>query len=106
MDGVNDDQNDISKTILLATPKAIVLVSKVFYDDDSNDNDDNDDDDENDKDDGNNDDNDDSNDEDDTFGEDTGESAPLFDKLVKLRSEAKGDLSSITILYSNSGQHL
>ena len=50
MDGVNndnDDHNDISKTILLATPKAIVLVSKVFDDDDldgfNNDNNDNDD---------------------------------------------------------------
>ena len=72
-----------------------MLVSKVFDDDDNNDNDDNDDDDENDED-ANNDD--DSNDQDDTFGEDTGERAPLFDKLVKLRSEAKGDLSSITIL--------
>ena len=100
MDGVNndnDDHNDISKTILLATPKAIVLVSKVFDDDDNNDSDANDQDDDNDEDD-NDDDNDDSNDQDDTFGEDTGERAPLFDKLVKLRREAKGDLSSITIL--------
>ena len=30
-----------------------------------------------------------------TCGDDTGERAPRFDKLVKLRSEAKGDLSSI-----------
>ena len=59
----------------MATPKAI---------DDDNDEDDNN--------------NDDSNDQDDTFGEDTGESAPLFDKLVKLGSEAKGDLTSILML--------
>ena len=33
-----------------------------------------------------------------TFGDDTGESAPRFAKLVKLRREANGDLGIIVIV--------
>ena len=66
----------------------------VFCDEHAND----DHDDHNDHDDGGGDDEDNKENDDDTFGDDTGESAPRFAKLVKLRREANGDLGIIVIM--------